>query len=257
MRVDGQLLAGLGVLHDDQPEVGQVDLHRVVQPHRDHFVPPRQLREPPAPAGRADEIRHDEHDRAPLHHRLSAGEQFGEIGHLAGLAALRDDGRSRADGADPVEQVQHMTPAVAGRNDFVPSFGVQHRADAVAVACEQPCQHRDQLGRQHALAHAARPEVDRGRKIEQKPGRNLAILLELAHVRRLQPRGDIPVDVAHVVVQLILAQIGEIEAEAAEQRPVVALQQAVETAQHGPLEAAQQPVGIDAAAPAGRCPWPA
>ena len=63
--------------------------------------------------------------------------------------------------------------------------------------------------------------------------------LILAHVRRLQPRGDVPVDVAHVVVVLVFAQVGEIEAEAAEQRAVVAVQQAVETADHRPLEPPQ------------------
>ena len=67
-------------------------------------------------------------------------------------------------------------------------------------------------------------------------------------MRRLQPRGHVPVDIAHVVVQLVFAQVGEIEAEAAEQRAVIALQQAVEPAQHGPLEPAQQPLRIDAAA---------
>ncbi len=68
--------------------------------------------------------------------------------------------------------------------------------------------------------------------------------MELAHVGRLQPRGDVPVDVTHVVVQLVLAEIGEIEAEGAEQRAVVALQQAVEAAYHRPLEPAQDGVGV-------------
>jgi hypothetical protein len=46
--------------------------------------------------------------------------------------------------------------------------------------------------------------------------------------------------VAHIVVVLVLAQVGEVEAEAAEQRAVVTLQQAVEPADHRPLELAQQ-----------------
>ena len=50
--VDEQLLAGLGVLHHQQAEVGQFDLQRVVQPHRDHLVALRELAEraPPSPA---------------------------------------------------------------------------------------------------------------------------------------------------------------------------------------------------------------
>jgi hypothetical protein len=46
--------------------------------------------------------------------------------------------------------------------------------------------------------------------------------------------------VAHVVVVLVFAQVGQVEAGAAQQRAVVALQQAVEAADHGPLEPAQR-----------------
>ena len=52
-------------------------------------------------------------------------------------------------------------------------------------------------------------------------------------------RGDVPVDVAHVVVVLVFAQVGQVQAGAAQQRAVVALQQAVEPADHRPLQAAQ------------------
>ena len=44
---------------------------------------------------------------------------------------------------------------------------------------------------------------------------------------------------AHVVVLLVFAQIGEVEAGAAEQRAVVALQQPVQTADHRPFEPAK------------------
>ena len=105
---------------------------------------------------------------------------------------------------------------------------MQNGADPIAVAGEQAREHRDQLGRQLTLAYLARAEVDRPRQIEDEPRRDFAILLKLAHVRRLQARGHVPVYVAHVVVQLILAQIGQIQPETAKQRSVVALQQAVE-----------------------------
>ena len=48
---------------------------------------------------------------------------------------------------------------------------------------------------------------------------------------------------AHVVMVLVFAQVGQVHAGAAQQGAVVALQQAVEAAQHGPLEPAQQLVG--------------
>ena len=58
-----------------------------------------------------------------------------------------------------------------------------------------------------------------------------------------QPRGDVPVDVAHVVAVLVHAQVGQVEPGAAPQRAVVALQQAVEPADHRPLQLPQQLVG--------------
>ena len=86
----------------------------------------------------------------------------------------------------------------------------------------------------------SRAEIDRRAQVEQEPGGDLAVLVVVAHVGRLQARGDVPVDVAHVVVVLVFAQVGEVEAEAAEQRAVVALQQAVEPADHRPLEPPQE-----------------
>ncbi len=52
-------------------------------------------------------------------------------------------------------------------------------------------------------------------------------------------RGDVPVDVPDVVVELVFAQVRQVEAEAPEQGAVVALQQAVEPADHGPVQPAQ------------------
>ena len=50
VRVDEELLAGLGVLHHEQAEVGQVHLERIVQAHRDHLVALRELAERLAPS---------------------------------------------------------------------------------------------------------------------------------------------------------------------------------------------------------------
>ena len=52
----------------------------------------------------------------------------------------------------------------------------------------------------------------------------------------VHPRGDVPVDVPHVVAGLVLAQVGEVDAAAEEQAPVVALEQAVQPADDLPVE---------------------
>ena len=62
-------------------------------------------------------------------------------------------------------------------------------------------------------------------------------------MRRLQARGDVPVDVADVVVVLVFAQVRQVEPGAAHQRAVVALQQAVEPADDRPFEPAQRALG--------------
>ena len=87
-------------------------------------------------------------------------------------------------------------------------------------------------------------EFDRRGEIEQEPRGDVPVFVVFAYIRGGQPRGDVPVDVANVVVILVLAQVGEIEPEAAEQRPVVAVQQPVQTADHRPLEPPQDVLRI-------------
>jgi hypothetical protein len=137
-------------------------------------------------------------------------------------------------------EVQHVAAAAARRDHRVDLVAVEQRSDAVAVPREQARQHRDEVGGHRALAHLARAEVHRRGEIEQEPGVDVAILVVLAHVRRLQARGDVPVDAAHIVVVLVLAQVGEVQAEAAEQRAVIAMQEAVKTAYDRPFQLLQK-----------------
>ena len=138
--------------------------------------------------------------------------------------------------------MQYLPPSAARRDHRVHVIAVEQRADAVAVRRQDSREHRDELGRDGALLDRLRAERDRRREIEQEPRGDLALLVVLADVRRLQPRRDVPVDMANVVVVDVLAQIGQIEPVAAKQRPVVAVEDAVETTDHRPLEAAQERV---------------
>ncbi len=228
VRVDEQLFAGFRVLHDQQAQVRHLHLERVVEAHGDDFVALREVREHPAPARGADEIRYDEHDRAPAHHVESGPQQFGEV--------RRRRQRQPRPVQHPVHDVQHVPPTAARRDDGIHVGAVEHRADAIAMPRQHPRQHRHEVGGDRLLLDIRRTEVDRRTQVEQEPGGDLALLVEFAHIGGLQPRRDVPVDVPDVIVILIFAQIGEIEPEAAEECPVVAVQQAVEAAQHRPLE---------------------
>ena len=111
---------------------------------------------------------------------------------------------------------------------------------------------RHELGGHVALALLTRAEIDRGAQVQQEPGGHLAVFGEHAHVRRLHARRDVPVDVAHVVVVLVFAQVRQVQAGAAHQRAVVALQQAVQAADHRPFQAAQHMLGAVAPSRARR-----
>jgi hypothetical protein len=229
--VDQQLLAGFDVAYGDQAEVGQVQLQRVEQAHGDDFMAACQLAQRFLPAGFGDEVGHHKHGGAPAHQVGGGFEQLVQAGGAQ---------RGFGPGLQGVQQMQHVVAAAARGDHGVHARSIEHGADAVAVAGQHARQHGDKFGRDIALALLAGAEVHGRAQVQQEPGAHLAVFGEDAHMGLLQPGGDVPVDVAHVVMVLVFAQVGQVHAGAAQQRAVVALQQAVEPAQHRPLEAAQQ-----------------
>ena len=99
-------------------------------------------------------------------------------------------------------------------------------------------QYRHEFGRHLALALLTRAEIHRRAEVQQKPGVHLPVFSKHPHMRLLQTRRHIPVDMAHIVVMLVFAKVSQVHAGAAKQRAVVTLQQAVEAAQHRPFQAA-------------------
>ena len=83
VRVDVELLAGLGVLHDQRPDVRQLHLAPVEQPDGEDLVPLGEQVERPLPAGRADEVGDHEHQRAALDRLLAGLEQRRQVGRGA------------------------------------------------------------------------------------------------------------------------------------------------------------------------------
>ena len=152
-------------------------------------------------------------------------------------------GERRAGQARLAEQVldeaQDLDPAAAGGDRVLDPAAVEHGTDPVAAAGEQPGERRDEVDEHGPLEpiRVDRAEVHRRAEVEQEPRGDLAILVVLADVGRVHPRGDVPVDVADVVAGLVLAQRGEVHAVAVEQAPVVALKQAIQPADDLPVEA--------------------
>ena len=120
--------------------------------------------------------------------------------------------RSRTRRAEEVAgEPQHLVAPAARLDDALDRVVVEHRTDAVAAAREQAGERRDELGEHQLLRALGRAERHRRRAVEQQPRGELAVGEVLPHVRRGGARGDVPVDVAHVVAGLVLAQVGEVD----------------------------------------------
>src|ERR1700682_3848914 len=117
-----------------------------------------------------------------------------------------------------------MSPARPRRYHRVHAAAVEQRTDAIAVAAESTREHCYQLRRDGALLDFLRSEIDRRAQVQQEPRGELALLVVDPDIRRLQARGDVPIDVAHVIVILVLAQVGQVDAKAPEQGAVVAVE---------------------------------
>ena len=197
-------------------------------------MPPRKEREAALPAGRGEEVRDDEHERSPTDLTQCGLEELGQRRRWRALeprAPLKQ-----------IDQAQHLHASAARRDDAFDALAVDDRADLVAVARKQPREDRDEVDEQVTLERGRRAEVHRRRDVQQEVRRDLAVLVVLADVGRVHARGHVPVDVPDVVAEHVFADVGEVEAVAAEHRAVVALKESVETTDDGPLEPAQPAV---------------
>ena len=126
MRVHVELLARLGVLHDERADVRQLGLARIEQPHGQNLVAPVEQIQRSLPAGRADEVRDDKDQRSALDRASPAFEQRCQVrerrGRQAGILQ------------EVVDQAQHLRPSAAWRNRALDGgAAVEHRADPVPV----------------------------------------------------------------------------------------------------------------------------
>ena len=233
-RVDHELLAGLRVLDHDHAGVGKLVLARVEQPDRDDLVALGQLEQGPLPSGRGDEVGDEDDERASPDRAVRGSRSACEVGDRP----VRPGRPQQAPG-----EGEHLVSAAARRDRLLDLVVEEDRPDPVAAAGEQPGERRRELAQDELLRPVDRAEPHRRRPVEQQPGRELAILGVLPDERRVHPRGDVPVDVPDVVAGLVLAEVEEVRADPAERRAVVPLEQAVEAADHLPLEAAEEPLG--------------
>src|SRR5207244_5548710 len=124
------MLAGLGVVHRDHADLRQLSLARVGKTDGEDLVAPREEREAALPAGRGEEVRDDEHQRAPTDLTQCRLEQLGQRGRWRAL-------ESRT-ALEQIDEAQHLHASAARRDDAFDALAVDDRADLVAVARQQP-----------------------------------------------------------------------------------------------------------------------
>src|SRR5204863_8595433 len=109
-------------------------------------------------------------------------------------------------------------------------------ADAIAVTREQAGEDRCEVDQEIAFATVDGAKIHGRRKVQQEVRVDLTVLEVLAHEGGVEARGDVPVDVPDVVAEGVFADVREVQPLALEDRAVVALEQTVQTADHGPVE---------------------
>ena len=205
-RVDAQLASGLGV---DEPQVadgGQLLLARVAHLERDHVMAVQQAQQRLAPVARPAEVRHDHDQAARAGQAPGARHRVGEVGGAGAVGLV-----SRA---QRQQQPQQSLPALQRRHDACLAGAERHHAEAVALARgEVADRERRALG--HVRLAAVRgAEAHRRRDVEQQPRGERALRDLDAHVGVAGARGRGPVDLAHVVAELVGPHLRDLGADA-------------------------------------------
>ncbi len=132
-----------------------------------------------------------------------------------------------------------MAAAAPRRYHRIDSIAIEQRSDGVAMPRQQPRQNGHEIDRNGALLHPFGTETHRRAQVQQKPDGHVPVFIIHSHVRGLQPCRYVPVDMANVVVELVFPQIGQVHTKTAEQAAVVAVEQTVQAADHGPFQPQQ------------------
>ena len=120
------------------------------------------------------------------------------------------------------DDAQHVAAAFARRNEFFHLVAEEDEADLVVVADGREREHGGDLGGEFALGLVARAEQARAAHVHDEHEREFAFLDELLDERMVHPRGDVPVNRAHVVAGLVFAHLVEVHALALEDGMILA-----------------------------------
>ena len=109
-----------------------------------------------------------------------------------------------------------------GGNEFFHLVGEQQQSDLVVVADGGEGEHGGDFGGEFAFGLVARAEQAGAAHVHDQHHRQFAFLDEFLDERMVHPRGDVPVNRAHVVTGLVFAHLVEVHALALEDAMVLA-----------------------------------
>jgi len=109
-------------------------------------------------------------------------------------------------------------------------------ADAVAMTRQETGHDANKFNQIVAFQRIDGTEIYGRRQVQQKPRIDFAVFVILANVRRAHARRDVPIHITNVVFGSVLANFGKVESVTCKHGTVLALQNAVETPDDGPVE---------------------
>jgi len=118
--------------------------------------------------------------------------------------------------------IENRTAPAHGFGQAVASGISVHDANAVAVGGGQHHRETGKLEQRRALRARAGAELERERVLKNNQHRELALLDELLAEGFAQTRGDVPVNIADVVAEIVFYNLIELHAAPAERRAVFA-----------------------------------
>jgi hypothetical protein len=107
---------------------------------------------------------------------------------------------------------------------------------------KQPRKSGYEIDQHGSLEAPEAAKVHRRAQVEQKPGGDFTVFDILADIRCVHPSRNVPIDIADIVLWLVFAQIGKIDAIAIKEAAVIPLELAIQTADDLPVETLQDPV---------------
>ena len=227
------LVACLCIFHYEHAHIRKLNFARIPQADGKNLVALVKQIQRAFPARRTNEIRNHEHETASSNRVQSTLEQGGQVCEW-GAWQLR-----------LFEQVighaQHLDATATGRDHPLDAAVIEYGPHPIAVAGQQPGQGGHEVDQHIPFEALNRAKIYRRAEIKQKPGSDLTVLNILAHVGRIHARGDIPIDVANIILRLIFPQVGEIHPVPIEQGAIIALQESIQAADDLPIEALQDP----------------